>query len=219
MILLPTKGRPHLLKRFLDCCVETGVTEKILLIFDGEEDRAIYEEEYKMSFPVDYLIAPKGTTLNNCFNLAYAQYPDEPYYGLVSDDCTPETPRWDVKLRDACQPDKISWPAEGIHNEKLPGFAFLGGDLVRKMGFIYPPTIKHWFTDNFLNALQLKCGNGDYLPHVMLRHRHMVNGLAEKDETYLSQPDHETDAKAYAAFMKDEFTALAEKIQPQAEAA
>jgi hypothetical protein len=213
MILLPTKGRPHLLARFLDCCIETNVTETILLIYDGDDDRVKYEKEYKMPFPVLELVVPQGTTLNNCFNAAYEKYPDEVYYGLVSDDCTPETPRWDVKLKEACQTDKIAWPAEGIHNEKLPGFVFLGGDLVRKMGFIYPPSIKHWFTDNLMNALQLKCGIGIYLPHVMLRHRHMVNGLAPEDDTYRNQPDHDADGKAYAAFLKDEFAALVERVQ------
>ena len=208
MILLPTKGRPHLLNRFFECCVETGVTEKILLIFDGEEDRATYDGIYN----AEELIAPKGTPLGSCFNLAYEKYPNEPYYGLVSDDCTPETPKWDVKLKEACLPNLIAWPAEGIHNEKLPGFVFIGGDLVRKMGFICPPTIKHWFTDNLWNAIQLKCGIGVYLPHVMLRHRHFINGLAPEDDTYKNQPDHEADGKAYAAFLKDEFAALVERI-------
>jgi hypothetical protein len=210
MILLPTKGRPHLLSRFFECCKETEVTEPILLIFDGD-DRNNYEPAYKMPFPVMEMVVQKGTPLGGCFNAAYEKYPNEAYYGLVSDDCTPETPRWDVKLKEAAR-GKIAWPAEGIHNEKLPGFVFICGDIVRKMGFICPPSIKHWFTDNLWNAIQLKMGIGNYLPHVMLRHRHFINGLAPEDDTYKSQPDHDADGKAYAAFLENDFAGLCERL-------
>ena len=211
MIIFPTKGRPQLLKRALKCCEDTGVTERILLVFN-EDDRKNYEEKYTASFPIDELIIPAGSRLNDCFNKAVEAYPNEPYYGQVSDDCTPETPKWDVKLRDACVPDKIAWPCDSLGSGKLPGFAFLGGDLVRKMGFFYPHTIKHWYTDNFLGAIVNKMGNGVYLPHIMLRHRHMVNGLAERDATYENQPDHNADGLAYADFLREEFEGLCKKI-------
>lgn len=212
IIIVPTKGRPHLLKRFLDCCVETSVTETILLVFDGPEDRSTYEKKYFMPFTVRELIVPKGTPLSGCFNAAVEAYPDALYYGQASDDCTPETPRWDVKLRDACLPDKVSWPCDGLGSLKLPGFGFLGGDLVRKMGFFYPPQIKHWFTDNFLGMLVNRLKIGAYLPHVMVRHRHYINGLAEEDDTYKNQPDHNADGLAYAAYLKGEMDALCERL-------
>lgn len=203
MILLPTKGRPLSLKRFVTRYETTGATLPVLLLTD-EADRGVYET---VGLPAGFseMTFPAGTPIGECFNRAFAAHPDEPYYGITADDVVPETDGWDVTLRDACLPDRVAWGDDGLQGKDLPTHPFLGGELVRKLGFIAPPGVKHWYADNFWALLANTHGLGTYLPDVKTTHRHHLNGLAEFDATYATQPDHEADRQAWARFLAGEY--------------
>lgn len=210
MILLPTKGRPLSLKRFATHYELTGCTLPVLLLIDQND---AYQGTYdNVAHNFDDMTVPAGTPIGECFNLAFRQYPDEPFYGITADDVVPETPEWDVKLRDACLPDRVSWGDDGIQGENLPTHPFLGGDLVRRMGYIAPPGVKHWYADNFWKLLATVNGRGSYLPEVKTTHRHPLKGLAETDATYKNQPDHEEDRKAWALFLATGYQDLRRRL-------
>lgn len=211
MIILPTKARPENLKRFIRAYNLTCGTLPIHVIFDAKDASRYNEVETPSHWK--RISVPSGTPLGGIFERVFKKYPYEPFYGMVADDVIPETAIWDVVLRDSCLPDKIAWGWDGIQNENLPVHPFIGGDLVRKLGWWAAPNLKHWFVDNVWKELSVALGNGIYLPNIKMTHHHPIIGKAPNDRTYKEQPNHALDQYQYLRFMREEFPKTVERVR------
>ncbi len=211
MIILPSMGRPENLRRFVQAYRMTCGTLPIHVILDAAD--AHNYNEVQIPYNWKKVSVPAGSRLGDIFNMIFEKYPNEAYYGMVADDIIPQTLIWDVILRDACLPDKIAWGNDEIQKNNLPVHPFIGGDLVRKLGWWAAPGLKHWFVDNVWKALadHLKCGV--YLPQLKMPHHHFINGKAPHDKTYANQPSHEQDHLACMEFMKKDFVAAIERAK------
>lgn len=211
MIILPTKGRPENLRRFVRCYNETCATLPIWVIFDACDAHRYNDVETPKHWK--RACVPFQTPIGKIFNLVFEKYPNEPYYAMVADDVVPETAMWDTIMAELCQPDKIVWGCDDIQNDALPVHPFIGGDLVRALGWWAAPGLKHWFVDNVWKEITNHLQNGVYLPNVKMIHRHFINGRAPNDRTYQEQPDHAADQYHYNKFMRDEFPILIKRLK------
>lgn len=195
MIVLPTIYRPENLRRFIHHYALTGATLPIHVVFDA----ANVSQYRDVTLPEHWkrCTVPTGCRLGDVFTLMFSAFPNEEFYGMVADDVVPATEGWDVKLRSACLPDRIAWGFDGAQDETLPRHPFIGGDLVRRLGFWSAPGIKHWFIDNAWRDIAVGLQCGVYRPDIIMRHYHYLNGLAQKDRTYESQPSTRADEIAY----------------------
>jgi hypothetical protein len=156
-----------------------------------------------------------GTRIGDIFNNIFRYYPNEEYYGIMADDVMPETFRWDILLREACLPDKIVWGWDGGHDESLPRHPFIGGDLVRRLGFLSVPGVKHWYVDNGWQDIALGLGCGMYLPEIRMTHQHHTTGRAQNDRTYTQQPDPQADEITYKKWKKENLPLLLERLRSE----
>jgi hypothetical protein len=210
MIILPTLRRPDNLRRFIKAYKATGGTLPIHVVFD-ELNTWQYAD---IELPPNWkrVSAPAGTPIGHIFNFMFMRFSKEDYYGMVADDVVPETNIWDVILRDSCMPNKIAWGCDGIQNEKLPTHPFIGGELIRKLGWWAAPGLHHWFVDNAWKAIADEFKVGVYLPQLKMTHHHFLNGKAQRDRTYDQQPNHQNDAIIFNEFMKLEFPKIKERL-------
>lgn len=211
MIILPTKGRPTSLQRFVHQYYLTGGTLPIWVIFDAQD--AYRYNEVKTPVHWRRISVPTGTPLGGIFEKIFSKYPNEPYYGMVADDVFPETMHWDTIIAEACQPDKIAWGRDDLQNERLPVHPFIGGDLVRNLGWWAAPGMKHWFVDNVWKNVADALNCGVYMPEVQMTHLHPVSGKSPMDRTYRDQPSHGADDAAYTEFMKKGFASAIERVK------
>lgn len=211
MIILPSKGRPLNLQRFIRVYKETAASLPIWVILDASD--AYRYDDIDLPSHWKRLTAPAGMPIGGIFNLIFSKYPNEPYYGMVADDVVPETSGWDVIMAELCQPDKIVWGCDSIQNEKLPVHPFIGGDLVRKLGWWSAPGLKHWFVDNAWKNIADALECGIYLPQVKMTHLHHINGRAQIDRTYREQPTHAVDEQAYFKFINEDYVATIERVK------
>lgn len=216
MLICPTIYRPDNVRRFVECYKATGATLPVFMVFDA----ANYHHYNYVGFPENftkYIVAP-GMRLGEIFNHIFEKYPNEPFYGMVADDVVPETYEWDKKLFYACQPDKIAWGFDGGNDETLIRHPFIGGALVRQLGYWSAPGVKHWFVDNAWRDIADALNCGVYLPDVRMKHYHHTNGLALRDRAYESQPDPIADRIAYAIWRERELPGITQKFVSRSEA-
>ena len=121
--------------------------------------------------------------MNRCLKL----FPDEPFYGLITDDEWINTPGWDTKLAEAAGSWKIAHANDGWQSgARIHGLVTCGGDLIRECGFWALPGLWHWYVDNVWETLAHYCGLRVFCADVHTEHRHWMNRRAEVDKTYLS---------------------------------
>ncbi len=84
MLILPTKGRPESLRRFIGAYNDTGGTLPVWVIFDAGDAHNYNHIETPTHWK--RLSAPSGTALGGIFDLLFKKYPNEAYYAMVADD-------------------------------------------------------------------------------------------------------------------------------------
>ncbi len=202
MILLPTKWRPKNLQRFIDRYKATNATEKVVVITEIDDD------SYKdIELPAHWISRKYSGGKGACshFNKIFAEFPDEEYYGIMADDVVPETPEWDKILKENCLPDKIAYGDDGIDHSKncnskfFPTHPFIGGDLVRKWGFIVPHWANHFGADQWW----FEGGEQVVLEHIALPHYHFSNRKAHYDKTYQTRPSSSDEKVKYIKFREE----------------
>lgn len=126
-------------------------------------------------------------------------------FGFMGDDHVPRSPRWDAELYAAAViPNGIAYGDDLLQRSNLPTAVLMDAEIVRKLGWLVPPGIKHMYIDNWWRDLGNALGTLRYVDHVVIEHMHPVAGKAEKDEGYRrtnTDRMYTEDEAAYRAFI------------------
>lgn len=130
----------------------------------------------------------------------------ETHVGFMGDDHRVRTRGWDRLLVEAAGPIGIAYGDDLLQGAALPTAVVMGADIVRALGQMVPPTLRHLFVDDYWKALGLGMGRLTYVPEVVIEHLHPSAGKAEMDESYAvtNHPDrYESDGAAWRAYRDD----------------
>lgn len=196
MWLLPSRGRPHNLRRFIEAWHKTESSTPLTVIID--QDDPSYLDYLCIILPPtwQYRINPARKPLLHLFNDYFDENPDLDWYGSMDDDAVPETTHWDKKLVEEAGKDYIAWGFNGCQNEKLAGGAIVGGNVARKMGGLALRGLKRLYQDTYFTEWGRKYNILRYREDVRVIHYHFSNGLAPFDATY-EKPEADEDAVVF----------------------
>jgi hypothetical protein len=205
MWILPTRGRPERCQQALDSIAAAETTTPGVVSVGGDIDPA-YEQ---LKLPADWRIEfSDQPALCPRLNDVFERNRDEPWYGLLNDDFIVETAGWDVKLSAAAGRHNMASFDDGWVSAQNPILTIntFGGDLVRALGWLVLPGVKHLYADNLWHDLARALGNHVHCDDVKIEHRHHMNGKAPIDATYQAgiacQPE---DERVYHAFREHGF--------------
>ena len=200
MFVLPSRGRPHNLRRLLDAWEETRATLPVWLRLDDDDPNL--PEYLTISLPsLWHLEVGPRVSLSIIYNKVYELVPETTgWWGLIADDVVPETVNWDFKLVEAAGAGGMAVPAGGHDDEGAPHFV-LGGDLVRDIGWLALPGLDRIYIDTVWMLIAKHKGVFRRMPNVMLRHHHFSNGKALFDDTYRKHHKPE-DRRVYETFVQ-----------------
>lgn len=191
LIIVPTRGRPANAQRLIHEIGRTSVLRPEVHFAVDDDDDSLYE--YKQLFTeakdfispvVTYSVGPRvfvGPTLNRVVANAERRFR---WFAFMGDDHVPETPGWDMHLIEPLGKVGISYGNDLFQGANLPTQVVMTANLVRWMGYMVPPTLKHLYLDNFWKELGQQLGVLHYVSDVIIRHYHYQAGLAEHDQTY-----------------------------------
>lgn len=190
-ILLPTRGRPHNLDRFITAVEGTAEDWHLYVRLDTDDPQAAqYDEILSAKHPrISVFHGDRirfGPSLNEM--AACAERDGVSHVGMFGDDVVPETEGWDTQLVEALGDNLgVAYGDDGLRNKHapdLPTHYVTQTEVYRRLGYLAPPAIQHLFLDNVARDIGKYLKNFVYAP-VKIRHLHpWAEGEHLHDATY-----------------------------------
>lgn len=186
LVIVPTRGRPQNAARLAKAFEETdSLNAELVFVADHDDPELI---AYHTAAP--RLLVYRGETgrgMTASLNWAAGLYADiYDHLGFMGDDHLPRTAGWDAHVLgalDTVQP-RVVYGNDLLQGEALPTAAFMPSRMVRALGFMAPPVLRHLYVDNFWLDLGRALGGLRYLPDVVIEHIHPAAGKTAMDERY-----------------------------------
>ena len=181
LLIVPTRGRPDQSIDFYNQFIKT-TSPNTTLCFGLDDD----DVEYPRIDGVVYEVNPRAM-MNGTLNLIANKYAnDYDYIAFLGDDHRPRTQDWDMALVNSIKDVKygIAYGDDLLQGANLPTAVLLDAEIVRKLGFMAPPAMKHLYLDNFWKETGERLGTLRYSGDVIVEHMHYLNGKAVEDAGY-----------------------------------
>lgn len=198
MIILPSRGRPDSLRQFF--AISRPLEPGILLL--DEDDAQTYAA---IDLPDNWTrqIGQRAGYVT-LLNRAFAQFPDEPWYACWGDDVRCSPAGWDTRLAALAGRDRIAYGNDLLNGMQKCCLPVIGGDLVRRVGWLAYPALGHLYCDQIWHELGRALGCLRYDPTVITEHLHWSVGKQKYDQTAFERPT-ERDHTHFATFMVHHF--------------
>ena len=213
-ILLPTRGRPQNLTRFVMAVEDTADDWHLYLRLD-------YDDTLVPAYDTILGRNRKNITVRHGLRVGFGPSLNElardaerdgvSHLGMFGDDVVPETPHWDTRLIEGLGDDLgVAYGDDGLRNKHepdLPTHYVTHTEVYRRLGYLSPPDIRHLYLDNVARDVGLYLKNFVYVP-VKITHRHpWAEGEEIHDQTYHEggrNPNiRRADRKAYLRWTQD----------------
>lgn len=183
VVLVPSRGRPHNIKRLADAWITTGAEAHLQVGVDDDDDVDAYCEALLDVGQAGVTVLPR-TTMNGTLN-AMAAEAAEHYeaIGFCGDDHLPRTLRWDETITDKMELTPFVYANDLMQGPLLPTAIFMRSSVVTALGYMAPSVLKHLYLDNSWLEWGKAVGI-TYIPEVVIEHLHPHAGKAENDGGY-----------------------------------
>jgi hypothetical protein len=204
-VIVPTRGRPQNAARLQQAFKDTdSLNATLVLVVDADDPelpayRDALTDGVLITFP-----GPTGTGMTAALNWAAGLIaPQYDALGFMGDDHLPRTAGWDAHVLGALAGPwpRVVYGNDLFQGERLPTAAFLPSRVVRAMGFMAPPVLRHLYVDNFWLDLGTQLGGLAYLPDVVIEHVHPAAGKTPMDERYAAVNAPEADVADRLAWL------------------
>lgn len=224
VVIVPSRDRPQaaheLVKAFDETC---ALDTQIVFAIDKRDVEGIYE------YP-NYARAitrwSESSTMVEALNIqsgelvaSEMEFVAPPFaIGFMGDDHRPRTAGWDKEYLDALRElgTGIVYGDDLYQGEKLPTQCAMTADIVRSLGYMAPPSLRHMYVDNFWLDLGRNADCLYYLPDVVIEHMHPIADKGEWDEGYErvnAREVYDNDAAAYEAYGRNQFATDLAKVR------
>lgn len=188
LMLCPSRGRPARAREMVDTFLATR-TEADLLVAVGRDDAA--HDRYRQIIPPEYFESVPSTdgfvrALNGPATY-FASKGDYTYLGFVGDDHRFRTPEWDRLFCDLLDErgGGIAYANDGNWTEgQLPTNVVMNAAIIRALGWMALPGVKHLYADNAWLAIGEQLGRAFFFPDILIEHLHPMFGGAAWDQMY-----------------------------------
>lgn len=209
LVIIPSRNRPESVAEITKCLFEQS---KDINICFGLDDDDISEYEYVpgVMYERNPRVLMNGT--NNILANKYCNY--YKFICFLGDDVRPRTFGWDKILSEPLINNPgISYANDLIQKEFLPTHVVMSSEIIKALGFMAPPVLKHLYMDNFWLDLGKAINSIYYFEDVVLEHMHPLLEKSIVDKVYLDSwglVDH--DKNAYEKYKQSDFLKDLDKV-------
>ncbi len=184
LVICPSRGRPAALARMIESFKETSTESTLVVLLDNDDPKLTeYQDTIK---DTAYTIEPRRSITDIINERFQSQKNEYEFFSVSNDDFIYRTSNWDTKLIETIEKrgPGIAYGNDLLAGEVIPTTSIVSSQIVKALGWLQMPRLKHLFNDNVFKYLGQKCRCLYYMPEVIIEHMHFFNGKAEKDLTY-----------------------------------
>lgn len=216
-VIVPSRGRPEaavaLARAFVDTCT---ADTRLVFSVDVDDPRRIDYSPLIRNGPVD-LDINVNSSMVEALNATAVKQPTFAV-AFLGDDHLPRTYGWDAEYIKALRElgTGIVYGNDLLQGANLPTQVAMTSDIVRTLGYMVPPELRHMYADNFWLTLGRAAECIRYLPEVLVEHRHPLAGKATWDEGYKRVNDPEVyraDERAFGEYVRDRLAGDVAKVR------
>lgn len=207
MWFMPSR-RAHLVGRVFEKAPPSS--PGVVVIDDGDQERYA-----AVSLPQDWALhVVKGCLCyRDKVNQTFDDFPDEAFYGIIADDMVAETPGWDRELVHTAGAVGICGSSQ-VHFAGHIGAGVIGGELVRALGWLCCPAVRHFYSDDVMELIGTHFGCLTVREDIRIAHHHFAAGLAPHDEVYKARGSSAEDKLAFERWKMSEWPGIRERLAP-----
>jgi glycosyltransferase involved in cell wall biosynthesis len=207
-LIVPTRGRPDQLRRFLDSLSQTAADPahlEVVLVVDDDDPETIAVRD--AGVPLRQVVVPRGLPMGSLNSRGYDASSGD-YVMLCNDDVEVRTPGWDIRMKAVFDsfPDGVVLVHvnDGTFKDSLCVFPCVSRAFTELAGGICPGDyLRYRIDDHIYNVFNLLVLLGEYriqyLPDVLFEHHNYAASMAGQ-RVYVPDPIiHEQDTALYLA--------------------
>jgi hypothetical protein len=206
LILVPTRERPGNARRLVKAVADTAVLDT-RIVFAVDDDDTSYDGVSLA--PAAVLRGPRRDMPAWTNDLAAALADDCRFLASLGDDHVPVNRGWDALLVAALDGRMGVAYGNDLHQgANWPTAAIIPSPVIIALGYMCPSVLGHLCADCFWKRLGQDLGCLEYLPEVVIEHRHPHAGKAPMDASYArsnSSGQTTADEAAYDRFLKEQW--------------
>lgn len=197
VVLVPSRGRPAAAAELVQAFAATSTADSRLVFVLDDDDPTLpaYHEALAALVPLPaghttYIMSAPNEpgTMVAALNKAAVAAGGSDWFaiGFMGDDHRPRTSGWDAAYLEALHElgTGIAYGNDLLQRGNLPTQCAMTADIVRALGWMAPPVLRHLYVDNFWLDLGRAADCIRYLPDVVVEHMHPVAGKAAVDDGY-----------------------------------
>lgn len=217
-ILTPTRQRPTALLDMFGSIISYADSGAVKVYVGIDEDDQSYSDLFIDTPIFKRVVGPRQQLAGWTNDLARMAIEDG-YSILASfgDDHRARTWAWDLRVIEAFDQmgSGLVYTRDGLQDERLPTAPFWSADIVRELGWFFPPVLRHLYADDAWLRFARDIGRCTYLPDVLIEHLHPSATGAEPDAINVENDSHYgEDRAAFEAFVaSDEYRDCVERVK------
>lgn len=185
LVIVPSRGRPGNVRRLEESLSDTEVSD-VEFLYAVDPDDPCLGEYIDIDSPRIWIMHKRlylGGTLNYLALLNASKYD---VIGFMGDDHLPRTRHWDKNILNVMDQDRpmVVYGNDLLQRDALPTSVFISSSVIRALGYMCPPGLRHLWIDNAWKTLGKELGTLTYLNDTVIEHMHPVAGKAAWDEGY-----------------------------------
>lgn len=171
---------------------KSGNAHLIMYVADDDPTLERYQKLFKNEKDMTLLTGDRMSVVEAYNMIPTKIYPNQKYYSNVNDDHIYRTKGWDEFLIQVIEDEGNGWgiatPADlfdmdwNLHQH--PGAETISGNIIRTLGHVFHPKLKHIGADEYLKYIALGLNRYFYCPEILTEHMHSRVGKSEKDINY-----------------------------------
>lgn len=209
VVIVPSRGRPEAAQALVQHFKNTCTADTRLLFAVDQDDSLAYEYPVGSDGSGPWIAYGESRNMVEALNTTAQSTANglAPFaIAFLGDDHMPRTVGWDSAYLDALRElgTGIVYGNDLLQGHRLPTQCAMTSDIIRALGYMAPPSLRHLYVDNFWRDLGKGAHCLRYLPDVIVEHRHPLAGKAAWDENYqrVNAPQiAEHDKEAYEAYL------------------